>query len=44
MDIKALNQQLEADNQELESMIWELVERGELACTGQVCGAQVEGV
>ncbi|MFC3749978.1 hypothetical protein [Paenibacillus sp. GCM10012306] len=44
MEIKMLNQQLEVENQEIELMISELVERGELACTGNACGAQAEGL
>lgn len=42
--IKALNQQLDVNSQELESMITELVEREENACTGDACGAKACGV
>ncbi len=35
--IKALNQELEMKNEEVETMIAELVEREEYACTGNYC-------
>lgn len=42
--IKGLNQQIKLDNEEIESMVLELAERGEFACTGQACVAQAEGI
>jgi len=43
-EIKALNQELEVNNKEIESMIAELVEREEYACTGDACGGNACGV
>lgn len=39
-----LNQELDTDSQEMEQLISELAERGEMACTGNGCGAQAEGL
>jgi len=43
-DIKALNQELEVNSKEIESIIEELVERQEFLCTGNACGGNVEGI
>jgi len=43
-EIKSLNQQLNLENEEIETIISELVERSEFLCTGDACGAQAEGV
>ncbi|MFC3749980.1 hypothetical protein [Paenibacillus sp. GCM10012306] len=42
--ITALNQHLEGNSQEIESMITELVDREECACTANGCGADACGV
>ncbi|MFC3749979.1 hypothetical protein [Paenibacillus sp. GCM10012306] len=42
--IEALNQQLNVNSEDLESMIAELVEREECACTLDGCGAKACGV
>lgn len=44
MEIKALNQELQMNNEELENMITELLEREEYACTGNGCVGNVCGV
>lgn len=44
-EIKSLNQQLDGNNDEIQSMIVELIEREEIAaCTGNACGAKACGV
>jgi len=44
-DIKSLNQQFDLENNEIESMISELVEREEYtACTANGCGGQACGI
>jgi len=43
-EIKVLNQELEVNSKEIESMIAELVEREEYACTGDVCGGDACGI
>lgn len=42
--IKALNQQLEVNCEEIENMIAELMEREEYACTGNACAGKACGV
>lgn len=39
-----LNQELAATNEEIESMITELAEREEFACTGDACGGHACGI
>ena len=42
--IKSINNELEVENKDVETMIEELVERDEYACTGDACGANACGV
>lgn len=44
MEIMALNRQLEANSEEIESLIVELIEREEFLCTGDACVGQVVGL
>lgn len=42
--VKSMNTEIIANDKEIESMIVELSEKQEFACTGQACGAKGCGV